>query len=93
MIEGDEDSIPPLENLGQEEMSEMAEETEYCSCPGTKTKASIRRNNNKCPEANCGKKLTDIQGYDTDEPTKSDQQLKIFTDWLEGISSGQGKGN
>ena len=89
MTEGDKDSIPPLEDLDQEGTVEMADETEFCSCPGTKTKASIKKNNNKCPNTNCGKKLTDIQGYDTDEsidePTKSEQQFKIFTDWLEGI--------
>ena len=67
--EGDKDSIPPLENLDQEGTVEMAEETEFCSCPGTKTKASIKRNNNKCPNTDCGKKMTDIQGYDTDEST------------------------
>ena len=97
MTEGDEDNIPPLENLDQEEISEMAEETEFCSCSGTKTKASIKRNNNKCPNTDCGKKLTDIQGYDTDEstnePTKIEQSLKILTDWLDAISSGQLKGN
>ena len=50
MTEGDKDSIPPLEDLDQEgtaEMvEEMADETEFCSCTGTKTKASIKRNNN-----------------------------------------------
>ena len=34
-----------------------------------------------------------MPGYDSDEPSKSEQSLKIFTDWLEGISSGQLKGN
>ena len=97
MTEGDIDNLPALENLDQEEKEEMADDTEFCSCPGTKTKASIKKNNNKCPNPNCGKKLTDIQGYDTDdstnEPTKNEQQFKIFADWLEGLSTGQLKGN
>ena len=97
MTEGDTDNLPALETLDQEEAEGMAEETEFCSCTGSKTKASIKRNNNKCPNTDCGKKLTDIQGYDTDEstnePTKIEQSLKILTDWLDAISSGQLKGN
>ena len=97
MTEGDIDNLPALENLDQEEAEGMAEETEFCSCTGTKTKASIKRNNNKCPNTDCGKKMTDIQGYDTDESTsettKNEHQFKIFADWLEGLSTGQVKGN
>ena len=87
MTEGDEDNIPPLEDLDQKETAEMAEEAEYCSCPGTKTKASIRKNKNKCPQPNCGKKMTDIQGYesDTEDSTRGDKSIKILTEWLDGL--------
>ena len=93
MTEEDKDSIPPLESSDQEE-AEMAEE-DYCSCTGTKTKASIRKHNNKCPDPGCGKKMTDIPGYDIDEPTgepsRNEQQFKVFADWLEALSAGQVK--
>ena len=102
MTEEDKDSIPPLESSDQEEAEEMAEE-DFCSCTGTKTKANIKKNNNKCPDPNCGKKMTDIPGYDSDEsagePSRNEHQFKIFADWLEGLSIGQvktgrpGKGN
>ena len=81
----------------------MIEEAEYCSCPGARTKDIIKKNKNKCPNTDCGKKMTDIQGYDTEEatgePTRNEHQFKIFADWLEGLSIGQvkagrsGKGN
>ena len=45
MTEEDKDSIPPLEDPDQEEAEEMAEETDFCSCTGTKTKANIKKNN------------------------------------------------
>ena len=93
MTEEDKESIPPLEGSDQE--AEMAED-DYCSCVGTKTKANIKKNNNKCPDPNCGKKMTDIPGYDSDEPgepTRNEHQFRIFADWLEGLSTGQLKGN
>ena len=62
MTKGDIDNIPALENLDQEEKEEMADDTEFCSCPGTKTKASIKKNNNKFSNTNCGKKLTRYSG-------------------------------
>ncbi len=75
----------------------MIEEAEYCSCPGARTKDIIKKNKNKCPNTDCGKKMTDIQGYDTEEatgePTRNEHQFKIFADWLEGLSTGQLKGN
>ena len=40
--------------------------------------------------------MTDIPGYDSDteknEPSRSEQSLKILTEWLDGLSSGQLKG-
>ena len=94
MTEEEKDSIPPLESSDQEE-AEMAEE-DFCSCTGTKTKANIRKHNNKCPDPGCGKKMTDIPGYDSDEPagepTRNEHQFRVFADWLEGLSTGKERG-
>ena len=74
----------------------MIEEAEYCSCPGARTKDIIKKNKNKCPNTDCGKKMTDIPGYDSDEPasepSRNEHQFKIFADWLEGLSTGQVRG-
>ena len=96
MTEEAED-IPKLEGSDHEEdeSASMADD-EFCQCPGSKTKGIVKKNKNKCPEANCGKKLTDIPGYDSDteqkEPSRSEQSLKILTEWLDGLSSGHLKG-
>ena len=98
MTSGAEDNIPKLEESDHEEdeSTNMAEDADFCQCPGPKTKGIVKKNKNKCPDTNCGKKLTDIPGYDSDtekkEPPKSDQSIKILTEWLDGISSGQLKG-
>ena len=88
----DEDGgIPKLEGSDSEEVesANMADD-ELCKCPGSKTKGIVKKNNNKCPQTNCGKKLTDIPGYDSDteqkEPSRSEQNLKILTEWLDGLS-------
>ena len=92
-----EDNIPKLEESDHEEdeSASMADD-EFCQCPGSKTKGIVKKNKNKCPEANCRKKLTDIPGYDSDteknEPSRSKQSLKILAEWLDGLSSGQLKG-
>ena len=73
----------------ENELAEMANEANYCKCPGAKTKDIIKKNNNKCPEPNCGLKLTDLPEYDdldtnqnldTDQ-TKIEPGLKILTEW------------
>ena len=43
MTEGDTNNIPALETVHQEESEKMAEEEEFCSCIGTKTKANIKK--------------------------------------------------
>ena len=87
------EDIPKLEESDSaDELEEMADD-EFCQCKGPKTKGIIKKNNNKCPQPNCGKKMTDIQGYDSDtenkDPSRGEQGLKILTDWLEGLSTGQ----
>ena len=85
MTDSTED-IPDLEGLDSADNLENMADDNFCQCIGAKTKDIVKRNNNKCPNTDCGKKLTDIPGYEQDEPSKSEQSLKIFTDWLEGIS-------
>ena len=67
---------------------------DFCQCVGAKTKGIIKKNNNKCPQTNCGKRMTDIQGYesDTEDSTKSDKSMKILTEWLDGLAAGNLKG-
>ena len=94
MTDGNEINIPSLEELDhkEDEAAELAEDAEFSKCPGAKTKVMIRKNNNKCPETDCRRKLTDIPGYDSDEPSRSERSLQILTDWLDGLPSGQQKG-
>ena len=98
MTSGIESTIPKLEQSDQEEAesAEMAEDAEFCKCPGAKTKGIIKRNKNKCPEQNCGLKLTDLPGYedsDTDknsdtDQTKNEVSVKILSRLVRGNSFG-----
>ena len=86
--------IPKLEESDSAEEPEKMADDEFCQCVGAKTKGIIKKNNNKCPQANCGKKMTDIQGYesDTEDSTRGDKSIKILTEWLDGLVSGNLKG-
>ena len=86
--------IPKLEGSDSAEESEEMADDDFCQCKGPKTKGIVKKNNNKCPQPNCGKKMTDIQGYesDTEDSTKGDKSIKILTEWLDGLVSGNLKG-
>ena len=58
MTDGNEINIPSLEELDHKEdgAAEMADDADFCKCPGAKTKAMIKKNNNECQDTDCRQK-------------------------------------